>query len=506
MTNNSHTISRPPVIAVMGHIDHGKSTLLDFIRKSNVTEKEAGGITQHVSAYEVVHKTPTGEEKKITFLDTPGHAAFSGIRNRGAQVADIAILVVSAEDGVKPQTLEALSSIQNANIPFVVAITKIDKPEANIDRTKQSLAENEVYVEGYGGNISVVPISAKTGEGIPELLDMLLLTAEIKGCSADMEKAPYGIVIESSTNPKKGLGATLIVKEGVLKKGVFTVSGTSFAPVRMMENFLGKPISEALPGTPVKIIGWNFLPQVGTIFTTVSTKKEAEAITLETNLRDKEQAKLTKQEPEKTKDDMSVTIPLIIEADTAGSLEAILLEIGKISVERVYIKIIQRGIGRVTESDIKLASHDPKSIILNFGSAIESGAISLATRLGIEIHEFNIIYKMTEWLEQALKDLAPTVEVEEIISTIKVLKFFSKDKDKQVIGGRVLTGTVPVGSLIKVMRRGEEVSRGKIRGLQQQKIKAQEVDAPKEFGGLVESKIEIAPGDELHAYHIIEKK
>ncbi len=506
MKNQKNTvIDRPPVIAVMGHIDHGKSTLLDYIRESNVTEKEAGGITQHVSAYEVTHKTPEGKIKKITFLDTPGHAAFSGIRSRGANVADIAILVVSAEDGVKPQTIEALKAIQNADIPFVVAISKIDKPEANIERTKQSLAENEVYIEGYGGDVPAVPVSAKSGEGIPELLDMILLVAEIKGSEADTTTPANGVVIESSADPKKGLGATLIVKNGILSKGSCVVSGTSFSPVRMMENFLGKAIQEAHPGSPVKIIGWNILPEVGAKFTTVASKKIAEALIAETKNKT-EKAPSQKNEVPQNEPEETITIPLVIEADTAGSLEALLTEISKISIERINIKVIQKGIGRVTESDIKLASHNTDTLIVSFGAAIDPGALSLALRLGIEIHQFDIIYKLTEWLEEALKHLAPTIEIEETIATIKALKFFSKDKDKQIIGCRALEGTVPTGASLKITRRGEEIGRGKIRGLQQQKMKVSEVDAPKEFGAFIEAKIEIAPGDELLAYKIVETK
>ncbi len=505
----SKTIERPPVIAVMGHIDHGKSTLLDYIRETNIVDKEAGGITQHLSAYEVLHKTPAGLLKKITFLDTPGHAAFSGIRNRGASVADIGILVVSAEDGVKPQTLEALNSIKQVGIPYIVAISKIDKPEANIERTNQSLAENEIYVEGYGGDVPVVPISAKTGKGIPELLDMIILVADLGGFTGDSEASAEGVVIETSTDPKKGLGTTLIVKKGTLRKGSFIIAHKNFAPVRIMENFLGKPLAEAGIGSPVKIVGWDSLPPVGSTFTTVASKKEALHI-IEELIQKEEKIKTEKKEPASPAPasgaDLTVTIPLIIEADAAGSLEAILQEIAKISVERVKVKILQRGIGRVTEGDIKLASHDSKSIILNFNSKIDPAALALAERLKIEIHEFNIIYKMTEWLTDALKTLAPTIQVEESVAEAKILKVFSKDRDKQIIGGRVEKGTFPIGAQVKVLRRGIEIGRGKVRELQQQKLKASEVASPKEFGAMVESKMEIAPGDYLDAFIIVEKK
>lgn len=499
---------RPPVITVMGHVDHGKSTLLDYIRKTNTTDKEAGGITQHISAYEVAHTTPQGIKKLITFLDTPGHAAFSGIRNRGANVADIGILVVSAEDGVKPQTIEALNSIQKAKIPYIVAISKIDKPEANIERTKQNLAEKEIYVEGYGGDVPVVPISAKTGEGISDLLDMIVLVSDLAELKGSEEDTVTGTVIESGVDPKKGLGVTLIIKSGVLKKGMFIISGTSFAPVRIMENFLGKPIQEASFGSPVKIIGWNTLPQVGEMFNVCSSKKEAEEIVKTINVK-KQYQKNTIQPSENSEENVSEKssiIALIIEADTAGSLEAILKEISKIEVPRVKIKIISHAIGRITESDIKLATHNKNSIVINYNSKIDQGALALAIRLGVEIHEFNIIYKLTEWLEQALKDLAPTISVEEDVAVIKILKIFSINKDKQIIGGKVISGSLPIGAQVKIFRRGTEIGRGKVRELQQQKLKASSVDSPKEFGACIEAKMEIAVGDELHAFSIIEKK
>lgn len=513
-TTSAQKKERPPVIAVMGHIDHGKSTLLDYIRKTNTTLKEAGGITQHIAAYEVTHTTKEGAEKKITFLDTPGHAAFSGIRNRGANVADIAILVVSAEDGVKPQTLEALKSIKTADIPYVVAISKIDKPEANIERTKQSLAEKEIYIEGYGGDVPAVAISAKTGVGISELLDLILLVADLKELQGDEHAMPQGVIIESSVDPKKGLGATLIVKDGVLKKGTFVVSGASYTPVRMMENFLGKAVNEASFGSPVKIIGWNSLPQVGNPFSVVESKKEAEVIVTEFALAKKtatqktasKQKTETQSTEEGAEETETVVIPLIIEADTAGSLEAILQEIARIEVPRVKVKIISHAIGRVTESDIKLASNDKRSIVINFNTKIEPGALAIALRLNIEIHEFNIIYKLTEWLEQALKDLAPTVSVEEVVAVAKIQKCFSINKDKQIVGGKVLSGSLPLGALVKILRRGVEIGQGKIRELQQQKAKVSSIDSPREFGTCVEAKIEIAPGDELHAFITVEKK
>jgi translation initiation factor IF-2 len=265
----------------MGHIDHGKSTLLDYIRKSNIVAGEAGGITQHISAYEVERKGPKGVIERITFLDTPGHAAFQGMRARGARVADIAVLVVSAEDGVKTQTLEAYKAIKESAIPFIVAINKIDKPNANVDKTKQTLAEAEIFVEGWGGQIPWVGISAKTGQGVPELLDMLVLVTEMEALTYHPELPGEGVIIESNMDPKKGVSATVVLTDGSIKKGDYVVAEDSMAPVRIFENFLGKPIENASASSPVRITGWTTIPKVGSKVVTVNSKKDTEEIVLQ---------------------------------------------------------------------------------------------------------------------------------------------------------------------------------------------------------------------------------
>ncbi|MDE2213441.1 MAG: GTP-binding protein, partial [Patescibacteria group bacterium] len=271
------TIPRSPVVAVVGHIDHGKSTLLDYIRKTNTVAQEKGGITQHLSAYEAVHENASGAHT-ITFLDTPGHAAFSAMRERGLSAADVAILVVSAEEGVKPQTLEALELIKGANIPYIVALTKADKETANIERAKASLLERGVYLEGLGGEIPYVAVSGKTGAGISELLDLILLAAELQGITTDPDAPAAGTVIEAHIESKRGASATLIVKNGVLRSGEFVIAGAAYAPVRIMENFLGKDVREAGAGSPVRIVGFSALPAVGGAFSVVKSKKEAESI------------------------------------------------------------------------------------------------------------------------------------------------------------------------------------------------------------------------------------
>ena len=271
-----NAVERPPVVAVMGHIDHGKSTLLDYIRKTNIVDKEAGGITQHISAYEVIHKDENGKDKKITFLDTPGHEAFSKMRERGAKIADIAILVVSAEDGVKPQTVEAYKAIAESNTPFVVAINKIDKAGADIERTKMNLAENEIYLENYGGKVPFAPISAKTGDGIDNLLSLILILAELENFEGDAKENASGFVLESNMDSKRGIQATLIVKNGTLKKGMYVVSEDSICSTRIIENFLGKIISEASYSSPIRLIGFDKMPKAGSIFKAFENKKDAE--------------------------------------------------------------------------------------------------------------------------------------------------------------------------------------------------------------------------------------
>ena len=492
---------RPPVIVVMGHIDHGKSSLLDYIRHTNVTLSEAGGITQHMSAYEVSHiSKETGKEYKITFLDTPGHEAFQALRLRGARVADIAILVVSAEEGVKPQTLEALKSIQTAKIPFIVAINKIDRPEANIDRTKQSLAENEIYIEGYGGNIPAVPVSAKTGEGISELLDVMILSAELEELKGSIYKKAEGVILENHLDAKKGISATLIIKDGVLKKGMFVAAGESFSPVRFIEDFAGKKIESAQFSSPVRIIGWNKLTPVGATFHSFDTKKEAQDFVENSKMRF---AKKPVGQTESTKE--KVVVPLVIKADTGGSLETLLSKIAKMNTEKVTLKIIGSGIGTITERDVKLSQSDKNPLLLGFHTEIDSGAVSLAERMGIEIKLFDIIYELTEWLDNLILGRTPKIEVEEATGLAKVLKIFSKTKDRQIIGGRVESGALIPGINIKIIRREAEIGRGRLRGLQKKKEKADEVKEGNEFGAMVESKIEIAPGDKLEAYQTIQK-
>mgnify|MGYP001205554820 CR=1 FL=1 len=491
------TTKRPPIIAVMGHVDHGKSTLLDYIRKSNVVDSESGGITQHVSAYEVEHTSSEGSKEKITFLDTPGHEAFSAIRTRSASVADIAILVVAADDGVKPQTLEALGSIKKSGIPFIVAINKIDKPGTDIEHTKANLAEHDIFVEGYGGDIPFTPISAIEGTGVSDLLDTILLVAEMEELTGDSELPAEGFVIESKLDAQKGVTATLLIKNGTLKKGQFVISGNSYCPVRFIENFQGIQIETGSLSEPVLITGWSSLPSAGESFRITSTKQEAEeqAIKAEQTIRPE-----TKPEDKDKK-----IVPLVLKSDTFGTLDAVIQEIQKISLERIAPKIIAAGIGPITEKDVQLAGTKENSLVIGFNTKEETRAKHLAERDAIHIETFSIIYKLTEWLEEELTRQTPLIETDEVLGSAKILKTFSKTKDKQVLGGRLLEGTLRKGAQVKILRRDNEIGRGDIKELQQQKSNVTEVSGDIEFGMMIESKIEIVQGDTIQSFERVKK-
>ncbi len=484
------SVVRAPVVAVMGHIDHGKSTLLDFIRKSNVVEGESGGITQHVSAYEVLHIKDDGKIAPITFLDTPGHEAFKGIRSRGASVADIAVLVVSAEDAVKPQTLEAYEKIKSASLPYIVAITKIDKPSANIEAAKQSLAENDIFVEGYGGDIPVVLTSAKTGAGIKDLLDMILLLADLENFVGHPERLGAGVIIESKLDPKKGVTTVGILKDGTAQKGLFAASVGAVAPLRFILDAEGHEKEFLSCSSPIQIVGWDELPPVGANFELFDNKKAAEFYAESEAAKSKK-----KRDVQKIAEDMPA-LPLIIKADVSGSLEAIVYEVKKLSRERIVPKIVLEGVGAVGENDVRSALTSPGTIIFAFHTKIDSQAAALAERSGITIESFEVIYKLTERVAELLEAREQKVEVDEVTGTMKILKIFSAVKNKQVLGGRLLSGIIEKDNQVRIMRREVEIGRGHVRELQQNKVDSNRI-VEGEFGAMIESKIEIAPGDIL---------
>jgi len=497
---------RPPIVVVMGHVDHGKSTLLDFIRKSNVVAGEAGGITQHVAAYEVEHEHE-GRKKRITFIDTPGHAAFQSIRARGANVADIAILVVAADDGVKAQTLEALQSIRDAGIPFIVAINKIDKPNADLNRTQGSLLEQGVYLEQLGGDIPWTAISAKVGTGVSDLLDLILIAAEMQEYKADASVPAQGYVIEAHRDQKRGIAATLIITDGTLTSGMAILAGRAIAPVRIMEDHRGTTIREATFSTPVTLVGFDELPAAGESFTSFKNKKEADAARAHSPAR----SDLAGQQGRTllaASGDGHFILPVIVRADTTGSLEAIMHETGKLGDAHKSIAIIQSGIGTVSEGDVKavMASHDGKAVLVGFNVGIDAIAESLGRTQNIPIETFTIIYKLTERLEELLKAAAPTRLVEEIIGHAQVLKCFNSHRGAQVIGAKVSDGVIAKGATVRILRKKESLGTGKIINLQSNKQNVEKVDAGTEFGTQINAEFEIAPGDVIEALIQTEQK
>lgn len=484
-------LERPPIVVVVGHIDHGKSTLLDFIRKTNVVAKEAGGITQHLGAYEINKVTPAGA-KSITFLDTPGHEAFSAIRERGAEIADLAVLVVSAEDGVKAQTVESLKAIETTGKPYIVAINKIDRPNANPEQTKQSLAENNILVETYGGKIPSANISAKTGEGIDELLDLILLQAEVEELTGNPTAPAAGFVLEANRDPRVGVTATLIIKNGTLKTGDFVVIGNESAKIKKLENHLGQAVKTASLSAPVKVYGLTDIPPVGLPFSAYTDKKQAE------QAAGQYQAKPA-SESANTNDD-KYRLPVVIKADVAGSLEAVRKELKKLETEAAGFNILAEGLGAIGENDVKLAAGSAQSIIIGFNVKVERSAIDSAERLSITIQTDNIIYKLSEWLTEALEKRRPKQVVEETSGEAKILKLFSKTKNKQVVGGQVNVGALGRGREVKILRRDKEIGRGKITDLEQSKKKTGQVAEGEQFGATVESPLSIAPGDIIQTF------
>lgn len=480
--------ARPPVIAVMGHIDHGKSSLLDYIRKANIVAGEAGGITQHVAAYIAEH-----DGRRVTFLDTPGHEAFKALRARGALAADISILVVAADEGVMPQTLDALRAIREAGIPFVVAITKIDKNNADIEHAKTSLLTNEVFLEGLGGDVAYAEVSSKTGAGIPDLLDLVLLAADLVELKADPEASSEGFVLESTQDPKRGASATLIIKEGTLRTGTFVVAGDAYAPVRFIEDFLGKRVESAGPSEPVRISGFSKLPPAGTPFSIAKNKKEAEA------LASAAAAEIKNAPMQAVSEEGIVELPLIVKADVQGSVDAIIHELAKITHDRAKIRVLSAGVGAVSEGDVKTA-HTAGATIIAFHTPTEAAAGELALREKVSIETFSIIYELSKCVSDLLTARAPQVVEERELARGVVAKTFSSGAKRQVLGIRYESGTFTLGAQVKIVRGGEEVARGTIGNLQHARADVKEVKTDGNFGAELEAKQDALEGDTIIAF------
>ncbi|MBI3573674.1 GTP-binding protein [Candidatus Kaiserbacteria bacterium] len=499
--SGTSNICKQPVVAIVGHIDHGKTTLLDYIRKSSVAAKETGGITQRVSAYEIVHpSTSSGqaqasEDRAITFIDTPGHEAFQKMRERAGAAADIAILIVAADDGVKPQTLEAHKAIMAAKIPYIVAFTKVDKDTANLERAKESVMREEIYLEGLGGEVPYVAVSGKTGDGVPELLDLIILVSDLHNISCDAGKAAEGVVLESTRDPRSGTSATVIIKQGTLTVGGFAVSGSAYASLRAIEDFTGAKVKTISCGKPARITGFTEEPKVGALLSVVGTKKEAEELCL----KNKKPIVASERKAVETENDERVTIRIILKADTAGSLEALEYEVGKISEERVELFVVAKSVGTINENDIKPLMGFSPAIVLGFNVKTEPSAKDLAERQRISIETRSIIYELSDWLKAEMQRLKPESSADAVTGGAQIIRHFSTAGSKHVVGGKVTEGTLKLHDRVIVMRRGIEVGPGRIVNLQMQRSDVDSVPESMEFGAQIETKADVVAGDLLVA-------
>ena len=495
---------RPPVVTIMGHVDHGKTSLLDAIRNANVVSGEAGGITQAIGAYQVEING-----KKITFIDTPGHEAFTEMRARGASVTDIVIIIVAADDGVMPQTKEAIDHAKAANVPIIVAINKMDKPDANPDRVLTELVEYGITPEEWGGDTIVCRISAKTHDGIPELLENILLVSEMAELKANPHRYATGAVIESRLDKQIGSVATLLIQNGTLRLGDPIVVGTSYGKIRTLKNDKGQDIIEALPSTPVEITGLNEPPQAGDKFMAFETEKQARSIAEERKLRARSQ---DTNRTGMTLDDLFGKIQegireinVILKADVNGSQEAVKKSLEKIEVEDVRVKVIRSGVGTITESDITLAKAS-NAIIIGFNVRPSSKTMDVAKENGVEIRLYDIIYKVVEDMEAAMKGMLDPVYEEKVNGTLEIRQIFKFSKVGNIAGCHVLDGVIKANSNARLIRDGVVVYTGKIASIQREKDQAKEVSKGMDCGITLENYQDIKEKDIIEAYELIEIK
>ena len=498
-------VMRSPVICVMGHVDHGKTSLLDAIRKTNVTDREAGGITQHIGAY-----TVSVNDRKITFLDTPGHEAFTAMRMRGANATDIAILVVAADDGVMPQTVEAINHAKAAGIEIVVAVNKIDKPSANIDRVKQELTEYELIPVDWGGTTEFVPVSAKSGEGIEDLLETILLTSEILELKANPNRQARGLVIEAELDKGRGPVATVLVQKGTLHVGDFISAGASHGKVRAMIDDKGRRVKEAGPSTPVEILGLNDVPSAGEVFIAHENDKTAKSFA-ETYRAQNKEKKLEETKAKMSLDDLFSQIQegnlkelnLIVKADVQGSVEAVKQSLLKLSNEEVVVKCIHGGVGAINESDVMLASAS-SAIIIGFNVRLDATAKSIAEREGVDVRLYKVIYQAIEDIEAAMKGMLDPVFEEKVIGHAEVRQIFKASAVGNIAGSYVLDGVFQRGCKVRITREGEQIFEGQLASLKRFRDDVKEVKAGFECGLVFEGFDKMQELDVVEAYIMVE--
>ena len=498
-------VPRPPVVVVMGHVDHGKTSLLDAIRKTNVTSREAGGITQHIGAYMV---KINGEP--ITFLDTPGHEAFTAMRMRGAQATDIAILVVAADDGVMPQTVEAINHAKAAGVEIIVAINKIDRPAANIDKVKQELSEYELIPEDWGGSTIFVPVSAKTGEGISNLLEMIILTAEVKELKANPNRKARGLVIEAELDKGKGPVARILVQKGTLHVGDFIAAGSCSGKVRAMMNDKGVKVKSAGPSTPVEILGLDSVPNAGEVFVATENDKEAKAFAA-TFISESKNKLIEDTKAKLSLDDLFSQIkagnvkelPIVVKADVQGSVEAVKQSLTKLSNEEVAVKVIHGGVGAINESDVVLAAAS-NAIIIGFNVKPDQMAKATAERENVDLRLYRVIYQAIEDIESAMKGMLEPIYEEKVIGHAEIRQIFKASGVGNIAGSYVLDGKFVRGCKVRITRDGEQIFDGNLASLKRFKDDVKEVATGYECGLVFEKFNDIKEFDQVEAYAMVE--
>ena len=490
---------RPPVITILGHVDHGKTSLLDYIKNSKVADGEVGGITQHIGAYQV-----ESNGNPITFLDTPGHAAFTAIRARGARVTDIAVLVVAADDGIMPQTLEAINHAKAAEVPIVVAINKMDLPGADPERVKRQLSEQELLVEDWGGDIISVDVSATTGDGVDNLLESLLLVAEIGELKANPNKPANGVVIEAKLDRKRGPNTTVLIQDGTLNVGDFIVAGSAYGRVKAMNNDQGKPVQSVLPGYPAEVLGFGSVPEAGDQLSVALNEREGRSMAEAAGKAQFSQAAqgraLTLEEVVNQIDSDEIKeLNLVIKADVQGSVEAVRGALEGLVDEDAKVRVLHTGSGAVTESDILLASAS-EAIVISFSIGSEPSAEKLADRMGVEIRHYNIIYQLIDDVEKALHGMLDPVYTEVIVGRAEVREIFEGRRGTQIAGCRVTEGRMVRNGDVRVVRDGQIVQDGVITSLRHFREEVNEMNAGTECGIILQGFNDYQEGDVLEVH------